>query len=430
MDIRDLAHDGRGVGQAESGKTVFAHGALPGERVVVRREKKRRELDEGVTETVLRPSEERVEPRCTFFGQCGGCSLQHLAPDAQRRYKQRMLLEQLRRLGGVDPEQVLPTLEGPEWGYRRRARLGVKDVPRKGRVLVGFRERRTPYITDMTRCEVLVPQVGERLEALSELVGKLSVRARLPQIEVAAGDDDTALVLRHLDPFTPDDLGILRDFERETGFWIHLQPKGPDTVRPLSESAPALSYRLPAHDVEIRFRPTDFIQINRDINRAMIDQALEWLAPTPDDEVLDLFSGLGNFALPIARAGARVTAVEGEDGLVARGRDNAERNGLGERVDFHVANLFEDVSVFPWAQRDYRLAVLDPPRSGAHEIIPRLAAMGVERIVYVSCHPATLARDAGQLVNEAGYHLKAAGIMDMFPHTGHAEAMAVFERKG
>ncbi|MDQ2068277.1 23S rRNA (uracil(1939)-C(5))-methyltransferase RlmD [Natronospira bacteriovora] len=428
IDIRDLAHDGRGVGSGENGKTFFAHGALPGERVRVRREKKRRDRDEGVTLEVLTPSADRIEPRCQYFGQCGGCALQHLSIESQRTSKQQALLAQMRRLGGVAPETVLPTLTGPEWGYRRRARLGVKDVPRKGRVLVGFRERRTPYVTDMNRCEVLIPEVGGRLEALSDLVGRLSVRARLPQIEVAAGDDDIALVLRHLDPLSDEDLCLLAEFEHESGFWIYLQPKGPDTVTALSDAAPPLSYRLDSHQVEIRFLPTDFIQINREINRKMIDQALEWLGAGKDDTVLDLFSGLGNFSLPIARAGSTVTAVEGEAGLVGRGRENAERNGLGDRVDFHVANLFEDVTRESWARREYRLAVLDPPRSGAREIIPQLPKMGVERIVYVSCHPATLARDAGQLVNDQGYRLIAAGIMDMFPHTGHAEAMAVFER--
>jgi 23S rRNA (uracil1939-C5)-methyltransferase len=281
----------------------------------------------------------------------------------------------------------------------------------------------------MTRCEVLIPEVGERLEALSELVGRLSVRSRLPQIEVAAGDETVALVFRHLDPLTDEDHQLLTEFGSETGFWIYLQPKGPDTVHALSNEAPALFYRLPSHDVSIEFEPTDFIQINREINQSMVDQALKWLDAGADDRVLDLFSGLGNFTLPIARQGARVTAVEGESGLVERGRANARRNGLEDRVDFQVANLFEAVDDFPWAGDDYRLAVLDPPRSGAREIIPRLPAMGVERIVYVSCHPATLARDAGQLVNESGYRLRAAGIMDMFPHTGHAEAMAVFERQ-
>ena len=428
IQIRDLAHDGRGIGTGDDGKTFFAHGALPGEQVRVRREKKRRDLDEGVTEAVLSPSKDRVEPRCAAFGQCGGCSLQHLSPEAQRGAKQHMLLEQLQRLGGVAPQEILPTLTGPEWGYRRRARLGVKDVRRKGRVLVGFRERRTPYVTDMVRCEVLIPEVGERLEALSELIGRLSIRDRLPQIEVAAGDEHIALVLRHLEPFTAEDLAILADFEADSGFWLYLQPKGPDTVRALNEAAPPLSYRLHRHDVDIRFLPTDFIQINREINCRMIDQALDWLGAGPGEAVLDLFSGLGNFALPIARQGAQVTAVEGEAGLVARGRDNAERNGLAEQVDFHVANLFEDVSRERWAKGRYSRAVLDPPRSGAREIIPQLGRMGVERILYVSCHPATLARDAGQLVNEEGYTLRAAGIMDMFPHTGHAEAMAVFER--
>jgi 23S rRNA (uracil1939-C5)-methyltransferase len=342
--------------------------------------------------------------------------------------KEKMLLDNLQRIGQVSPAKWIPALCGPQWGYRRRARLGVMDVTRRGRVLVGFRERNGPHVTDMRACHTLVPDVGQRLEALSELVASLSIRRRLPQIEVAAGDNATALVLRHLSPLASRDLDRLRQFESETGLWIHLQPKGPDTVRPLSEAAPPLWYELPKHGVRIHFLPTDFIQVNAEVNAGMVDLALEWLDPRPGESVLDLFSGLGNFGLPIARRGARVTAVEGERGLVRRGEENARENGLAEEMSWHATNLFEDTIGMSWAQTSHDKVLLDPPRSGAREVIPRLAPMGVRRIVYVSCHPATLARDAAQLVHEEGYRLEAAGAMDMFPHTAHVEAIAVFER--
>jgi 23S rRNA (uracil1939-C5)-methyltransferase len=425
--IVDLSHDGRGVARLD-GKAVFLHGGLPGENVELRREKRRRDFDEGTVLRVLEAAADRVEPRCPWFGRCGGCALQHLAPEAQLRAKEKMLLDNLQRIGQVSPAQWIPALCGPQWGYRRRARLGVKDVTRRGRVLVGFRERNGPHVTDMRACHTLVPDVGQRLEALSELVASLSIRRRLPQIEVAAGDNATALVLRHLSPLASRDLDRLRQFESETGLWIHLQPKGPDTVRPLSEAAPPLWYELPKHGVRIRFLPTDFIQVNAEVNAGMVDLALEWLDPRPGESVLDLFSGLGNFGLPIARRGARVTAVEGERGLVRRGEENARENGLAEEMSWHATNLFEDTIGMSWAQTSHDKVLLDPPRSGAREVIPRLAPMGVRRIVYVSCHPATLARDAAQLVHEEGYRLEAAGAMDMFPHTAHVEAIAVFER--
>lgn len=426
LSIRDLSHDGRGVA-ANDGKVFFVHGALPGEQVRARREKKRRDLDEGVVTEILAPASDRVEPRCEVFGTCGGCVLQHMAPMAQLESKQSMVAETLARLGRVEPAEWLAPVTGPLWGYRRRARLGVKDVRKKGRVLVGFRERGKPYVTDMTRCHVLVPEVGERLADLSELIGGLSARTRIPQIEVAAGDNALALVFRHLSPLNPEDLRKLSDFGAANDLWIHLQPGGPDSVHPLSEEAPALEYRLPEYDLRINFLPVDFIQVNSEVNRQMVRSVMEHLDAGPDERILDLFSGLGNFALPAARSAGAVTAVEGEAGLVQRGRDNAAANEL-DNVDFHVANLFEDVSGHPWTRGSYDKAILDPPRTGAREIIPRLDALGVRRVVYVSCHPATLARDAGQLVHDAGFRLKAAGVLDMFPHTAHVEALAVFER--
>lgn len=425
--VRDLSHDGRGVA-SNDGKVFFVHGALPGETVRAQREKKRRDLDEGVATEILEPASERIEPRCEVFGLCGGCALQHLHPDRQISIKQAQVAENLQRLGKVAPEEWLAPVTGPLWGYRRRARLGVKDVRAKGRVLVGFRERGKPYVTDMERCHVLIPRVGESLGALSALLGEMDARASIPQIEVAAGDEVIVLVFRHLRPLSEDDRERLRRFGGEHDFWIHLQSGGPETVVPLSPEAPELSYQIPEFDVRLAFRPIDFIQINAEVNQILVRQAIEQLDPQEDEAVLDLFSGLGNFSLPLARKGARVTAVEGEAGLVQRGRDNAAANGL-DRIEFHSADLSGDIRAHPWARGPYDKVLLDPPRSGARELIPHLSAMGVKRIVYVSCHPATLARDAGQLVHECGYRLVRAGVLDMFPQTAHVESMAVFESR-
>lgn len=426
--VRDLSHDGRGVA-SNDGKVFFVHGALPGETVRARREKKRRDLDEGVATEILESSEDRITPRCEVFGLCGGCALQHLEPSRQLAMKQSQVAENLERLGKVRPEEWLEPVTGPLWGYRRRARLGVKDVRAKGRVLVGFRERGKPYVTDMERCHVLIPRVGASLGALSDLLGEMDARASIPQIEVAAGDEMIVLVFRHLRPLGEADRERLRQFGAEHDFWIHLQSGGPETIEPLSADAPALCYRIPEFDVELCFRPTDFIQINSEVNRSLVLRALEELDPGDGEPVLDLFSGLGNFSLPLARQGARVTAVEGEAGLVQRGRDNAAANGL-EGIEFHSADLSGDIAGQPWARGSYAKALLDPPRSGARELIPQLPRMGVERVVYVSCHPATLARDAGQLVHECGYRMTRAGVLDMFPQTAHVESMAVFERNG
>ncbi len=430
--IDDLAHDGRGIAHLD-GKAVFIEGALPGETVSFRYTAKHARHDEGRVEAVELASPERVVPRCAHFGVCGGCSLQHLAAAKQIEFKQAQLLDNLARIGKVKAERVLEPLTGPYWGYRQKARLGVKDVPKKGRVLVGFREKHSPYLAELERCEVLHPRVGGLLRALSDLVGSLGVRARLPQIEVAIGEDGddapvVALSFRVIDPPSADDRDKLVAFGREHGIRIYLQPGGPETTQRIwSEGVGPLSYRLPDYDLELAFEPWHFTQVNAGINRGMVAHALALLDPQPHDKVLDLFCGLGNFTLPLARRAREVVGVEGEASLVEWARGNAERNGI-TNARFDVADLSAAIEGQPWRIERYDKILLDPPRSGALELMPHLAALGARRIVYVSCHPATLARDAGVLVNEHGFTLRAAGVMDMFPHTAHVESIALFER--
>lgn len=426
--IESLSHDGRGVARLD-GKAVFIDGALPGEDVDFVYTGRHRNYDEGRAEQIRRAAPDRVRPRCSAAGVCGGCSLQHLAPQAQILAKQGVLQENLKRIGGVAPETLLPPLTGPVWGYRHKARLGVKYVRKTGELLVGFREKRKPYVARLDTCEVLHPDVGQRLGDLALLIDALSIRAAVPQVEVAVGDRVTALVFRVLEPPTEADLASLRAFGQEYDMQIHLQPKGPESVTLLWPDAPgvagALSYDLDDHKVTLQFRPTDFTQINPQINQKMIARALELLQPEAGDRVLDLFCGLGNFTLPLARRAARVTGVEGEAGLVQRARDNARANGI-DNAEFFTADLAGEVSAEPWSGHDYDKVLLDPPRSGAKEMIPLIAGRGPRRIVYVSCHPGSLARDAGLLVNEHGYRLAAAGVMDMFPHTAHVESIALF----
>jgi 23S rRNA (uracil1939-C5)-methyltransferase len=426
IDVGALAHDGRGVARV-AGKAVFVEGALPGEQVGFSYHATHKAFDEAVVNTILQSSPDRVEPRCAHYGICGGCSLQHLQPEAQVRARQQVLLDNLQRIGSVVPEQVLEPMTAPVWGYRSKARLGVKYVGKKGRVLVGFRERRAPYLADLSCCEVLHPSVGEQLPLLSALIGQLEARTRIPQIEVAVAESVTALVFRHLDPLVETDREQLRQFARQHGFHVYLQPSGPDSIHALEPSDSVLAYHLQESAVEIRFLPGDFTQVNRDINRQMVRRVQEMLALDRSDTVLDLFCGLGNFTLPIARQAGRAIGVEGEAGLVARARDNATLNGL-DNVEFHVANLFEDQRSASWAGITCNKVLLDPPRSGAAEVLPVLGNIRPQRIVYVSCHPGTLARDAGILVGDYGYHLRAAGVMDMFPHTAHVESLALFER--
>jgi 23S rRNA (uracil1939-C5)-methyltransferase len=427
-DIVDLTHDAEGVARID-GKTVFVADALPGERVRLRRTHRHRKVDHAVTEAVLAASVDRVVPRCPHFGTCGGCALQHLAPGAQLAFKQGQLVENLARLGGVRPARLLEPLAGPVWYYRRRARLGIKLVPRKGRVLVGFRERSSPFVADLRECHVLVEPVGALMTPLAQLVESLSIADRVPQAEVAVSDEVVALVLRVLASPTPEDLERLADFERTHPVRLYLQPGGPESVAPL-HAGPAhepLRYRITGSDVTIEFEPTDFIQVNGALNGQMVARALEALDPLPGDAALDLFCGLGNFSLPLARRAGAVVAVDGDAGLIGRARRNAERNCV-TNAEFHVANLFEDVVGLPWGRRRYDLVLLDPPRAGAQQVLPVVAASGARRVVYISCHSGSLARDAGLLVREHGFELSAAGVMDMFPHTTHAEAMAIFDR--
>ena len=419
-----LNHDAEGV--VRSGKTAFVPGALPGERIRFRRRRPQKQFDYGELLEVVSPSADRVVPRCAHFGVCGGCALQHLSPAAQLAAKEQELRETLLRVAQLEPERWLPPLTGPHWNYRRRARLGVKDVAKKERVLVGFRERAKPYIADLNRCEILAEPVASLLIPLAALIERLSVRAQLPQIEVAVAENATALVLRVLQPLTASDRDLLAAFARDHQVEFLLQPGGPQTVTALTEPATDLYYSLPEFALQLRFQPLDFVQINAGLNAAMIHQALELLGTGPDDRVLDLFCGLGNFSLPLAQRAAAVVGVEGDASLVVRARDNAAHNGLSN-AEFHSADLAQPDQEARFWRDSYSQVLLDPPRAGAREVLRSIAALAPRRIVYVSCHPGTLARDLGELTHEHGYVVRAAGVLDMFPHTTHVESMALLE---
>ncbi len=425
--VIDVTTDGRGILDT-GGKRIFVRGALKGEHITFKRSRRRRRRDDADLISVDEASPVRVTPRCDVFGACGGCSLQHANADAQLSLKQEALNSALSRIGKVAPESMLEPVRRAEWHYRRRARLGVRDVPGKGRVLVGFREAMAPYITDMKTCEVLERSASDLIEPLSAMIGELTIRHRLPQIEVTVADNATALVFRVLDEPGGNDLEVLRDFARKRDLNVYLQSKGPDTLAPLEPaSPPPLFYKLPRYDLRIELGPTDFIQVNAPVNEAMIDQALGYLQPKPGMRVIDLYCGLGNFTLPLARLGTDVTGLEGEAGLVERARRNAELNGI-TNARFEMADLNEGMPMGRLGSAGCDLLLLDPPRSGAAAVIGDIAALAPGRIAYVSCHPGSLARDIGQLVHDHGYVLKAAGVLDMFPHTGHVESMAFLER--
>ncbi len=426
VDITNLTHDGRGVAHID-GKAVFVSGALPGERARIALTKRSRSFDEAKVEELLTRSPDRVEPRCIHFGTCSGCSMQHMAPAAQIAAKQRVLADNFERIGKVTPATWLEPLTDEPWGYRRKGRLSVKWVTKKDKVLVGFREVNPRFVADLSICHTLLPEVGERLTALGTLVGSLDAKNQIAQIEIAAGDETVALTFRNLQPLSESDRAALTAFGQAHNLAILLQPGGPDSVHALWPSDIALSFRIPEYDIDIAFRPLDFIQVNAGMNQRMIARAMELLDPQPTDTVLDLFCGLGNFTLPIARRVGGVIGVEGEAALVTRSRENATRNGI-DNAEFFAADLAVDQRGAVWAQRRHDKVLLDPPRSGAAAVFEYLPRKGADRIVYVSCHPASLARDAGTLVTQHGFRLAAAGVMDMFPHTGHVESIALFER--
>jgi 23S rRNA (uracil1939-C5)-methyltransferase len=423
LHVDSLEAEGRGVARSPEGKVVFVEGALPGEDVAFALATRKSSYDTGKASAILRSSSGRREPRCPHFGMCGGCATQHADSQTQMAAKQRGLEENLARIGKVTAETMLPIVYGEEWGYRQRARLSVRRVPQKGGVLVGFRERRSTYVADMRECPVLPPHIGALIVPLRELVEKLSVRARLPQIEVAVGDDTDVLVFRHLDPLSAEDETPLREFAERHGVHIWLQPAGPDSAHPFHPRASGLHYTLPEFGLRLQFRPTDFTQVNQGVNRILVSRAVRLLEPRPGERIADLFCGLGNFSLPLATHGAQVIGFEGSRELVERARHNAAANNLV--VQFEAVDLFKHgfASFGPFDK-----LLVDPPREGAIEIVKSLPDAWPRRVVYVSCDPATLARDAGVLVHTRGFRLAAAGVVNMFPHTAHVESIALFER--
>lgn len=427
-EIVSATHDGRGIADCD-GKKVFVAGALPGEIVEFKRRKFRRNFDEAELLQVFEASPDRIEPKCEVFGRCGGCSLQHVSAEYQRNLKFQTLKDNLQRIGNVTPAEWLEPMTGPEWHYRRRARLAVKDVPGKGRTLVGFRERHAPFVTDMHRCAVLVEPIDSLIDPLSEMIGKLSISTRLPQIELAVGENAIAMVFRVLDPPTEADRELLAAFGKQHDIRIYLQPGGLDSLQllqPESIDTP-LQYTLPEFDLVIDFEPVDFVQVNSAINQRMVHFAIEQLNPGSEDRVLDLFCGIGNFSLPLARRSSQVLGVEFEKTLVERAGRNAASNGL-DNVEFRAVDLSKIDGSETWLKAGWDKLLLDPARSGAADVVERIELIDPQRIVYVSCHPGTLSRDAGILVNDKGYTLESAGIIDMFPHTAHVESIAVFTK--
>ena len=426
-DIARLSHDGRGIARIE-GKTTFIDNALPGERVQFRYTGLHGKFDEGLAVSIQQAAPERAEPPCQHAMLCGGCSLQHMSTEAQIQMKQAVLAEQLDHFGGLVPDQWLPPLTGPVTGYRGKARLGARYVDPRNTALVGFREKRNKFLADIERCEVLVPEIGHSLMALRELVGGLDARYRLPQIEVAAGDDVIALVFRHMDPLTPADQAAIVTFCQQRGWHCYLQPGNESTVHRVwpTEGEERLYYQLPVDNLSLAFHPTDFTQVNAVINRKMVPLALDLLDISPEHRVLDLFCGLGNFTLPLARRARQVVGVELSEAMVQRGYENARRNGM-ENLAFYAWDLSQDVTGQAWAAERFDRILIDPPRAGALEMVRLMPQFGAGKLVYVSCNPATLARDAGEL-RRLGYRLRAAGVMDMFPHTTHVESIALFER--
>lgn len=431
--IDSIAHDGRGVGRDAEGKVVFVDYALPGERVKFVPVMNRKSYLFGSTIEVIDASEFRIEPKCEVFGQCGGCVLQHLEPKKQIDYKQQQLLENFKKIGRVEPENWFAPMTSKHWGYRRRARLGAKFVPKKGGMIVGFRERNSSYIQPTERCEVLYPEVSDMLPDLRTTLENTSCNDKIPQVEISVADNAVVMIVRHLESFVQSDLDVLTDFAKRNDVQLFLQPGNLKSVHPLyPESPEPLFYDFKAFNIRVEFLPTDFIQVNGSINDALVERAIELLDIQKTDSVLDLFCGVGNFTLPLARKAKHVVGVEGDQALVSRANHNKKLNDLSS-VEFHFGDLFkEDMtpeSHGGWLKQSFDKVLLDPPRSGAAEMVRRMPELDPSKIVYVSCGPATLARDAGVLVNKHGYRLTHAGVIDMFPHTAHVESIAVFEKK-
>lgn len=426
--IESLDQEGRGVGRIE-GKVIFIDGALPGEKVTYKTTRSKASYEIGKLDQILKASPMRTQPQCPHFGVCGGCALQHMDIAAQVAAKQRMLEDDLWHISKVKPETMLPPIYGPAWGYRHKARLRARFVPMKGRVLVGFHEKASSYVAVMRECHVLPPHISALIVPLQDLLAKLSIKDRMPQVEVAVGEHVSVLVFRVLDPITSEDEPLIREFADTYGVQVWLQSKGPETAKPFHPlKAPELSYSLPEYDLVYPFKPIEFTQVNPQINRVLIRRAMRLLDPQPGERIADFFCGLGNFTLPIARMGATVLGMEGSAALVQRAKDGAERNGLAHAVEFREADLFEKTADSLAALGHFDKWLIDPPRDGAMELIKAIEEnTAPQRIVYVSCNPATLARDAGLLVHK-GYRVVAAGVVNMFPHTAHVESIALFEK--
>lgn len=421
--IESLSHEGRGLCY-HNGKMVFVFAALPGERVRIQINKTTKKYSEATVVEIIESSPHRIDPRCPHFSVCGGCSMQHVSDDYQLQLKQRSILEMMDH-AGIAIGEVLPTLTSDAWGYRRKARLGVKYVHKKQRLLVGFRERNKPYLADMQSCQILIEDVGLHLNELMNLITGLDARETIAQIEVAADDDHTVLVFRHLEDLSESDLSKLLQFAKNSGFWLQLQPHGPDSITPLYPEQQVLRCKpLAESTISIRFSATDFTQVNAGINQQMVKQALHYLDVQPHERVLDLFCGLGNFTLPMAQRALQVTAIEVDPSMVQRARENALEYDI-ENTDYYVSDLSKIDQSLPWMNRQYDKILLDPPRSGALEIVQQVKPMNASTIVYVSCQPSSLVRDARALC-DTGYQLTHLGMMDMFPQTAHVESMAVF----
>ena len=426
MVIEDLSHDGRGVAKWND-KVVFVQNALPGETVMAKLNRKTRHFNEALALDIIKPSADRVEPACEFYTVCNGCTMMHLKEEKQIDFKFNTLKSNFKKMSKIEPKEWLTPLTDQHWHYRRRARLSVKWVAPKDKVLVGFREKNGRFVADMDACQVLEAPLAALIQPLSALFKQMDIRAFIPQVECSLGSDQIALIIRHMKAPTAHDVSLLEAFTQKHGLQVYLQSKGPDTVKPLMTYDQPLQFELAGDELVYEFLPNDFIQVNRRMNEKMIDRAMEAMDIQADDVVLDLFCGLGNFTLPMAKRAAHIVGVEGDKQLVERARHNATLNQL-DNVQFYQADLTKDQNNSEWFQKNYSKVLIDPPRSGAWEILPLIAQTSAQTLVYISCHPASLARDTDRLVNELGYTLEKAGVMDMFPHTSHVESMAIFKR--